>query len=509
MRDTHFDFLTRALDQTVSRRSTLGVLGIAASLLTLDAADARNRKHRRRRRRKSQRRRRRRNRSQVCKRAGNRSCDVSAVAPGQDLSKCNLANGPLVWASLAGGKANRANLSEAHLLGAELDGTDLSRACLAGASLRHASLRGANLDGADLSGADLCGADLRGARISSKQLASASVCCSTRLPDGSSAAPCPQGRTCCGDGCTDLSISNANCGACGNTCPSGQVCCEGTCVTPGVGQRCSTPDPLCIPPNQDLQEVIDQAEDNSTIYLCSGTWGLTETILISKNLTILGSLESFQPTSVLDGRNIFQVVGIRPTATVEFQNVSFINGLTDEGGGIFNQGYLTLYGCTLEQNLARLGGGIYNEGTLRVYRSSFSKNQARQSSDPFDPVYRGGALYNDEGTVVIETTTFTDNTANDESMDYGEGGAILNYYGQVTLGSGAILNNNHAEAWGGAIYNDGGKLAVQAGVSITTNAAGYSGGGIYADGGSSDITPGTVTGNNPDNCNGTLNTKCQ
>jgi len=34
----------------------------------------------------------------------------------------------------------------------------------------------------------------------------------------------------CGGFCVDLSSSDSNCGACGNSCPSGFVCCDGSCV---------------------------------------------------------------------------------------------------------------------------------------------------------------------------------------------------------------------------------------------------------------------------------------
>ena len=512
MRDLQFDLITRALSSSASRRGALGLLTSAAGLLAFDAADAREGKHRKRHKKRSKRSKRRKHgggsqSGSVCSRAGSRTCDPAQAGAGQDLRQCDLSSGALVWTGLSGSNATQADLTGAHLLGAQLEAMDLFEACLAEATLRNASLRGSTLKDADLSGADLCGADLRGTRVTEAQLASASVCCSTLRSDGSSAAPCSQGRTCCGDGCSDLTSSSANCGACGKTCAEDQVCCEGTCVVPGVGQRCSTPDPVCIPPSQDLQKVLDDAPANATIWLCSGTWELENTLLVSKDVTIIGSVDG--NSSILDGGGNIQVVGIRPKVTVEIEAVTITRGQADEGAGIFNQGYLTLYSCQVTKNSARLGGGLYNEGTVRVYYGAFANNDVLQGSDPFfDPDYRGGAIYNDEGTVDLYGAVFSDNTANEDLTDAGEGGAIFNYYGQVTLHSGTQLTNNHAEAWGGGIYNEGGKLTVEAGSSVTTNAAGYSGGGVYADGGASNIAAGTVTGNNPDNCYGSLTTNC-
>jgi hypothetical protein len=85
---------------------------------------------------------------------------LSKVAPGADLSGCELP-----WANLRG----------VNLRGADLSGANLSRADLSGADLSGADLFGANLSRADLTRADLTDADLREADISRTDFTKAKV----------------------------------------------------------------------------------------------------------------------------------------------------------------------------------------------------------------------------------------------------------------------------------------------------------------------------------------------
>jgi hypothetical protein len=55
-----------------------------------------------------------------------------------------------------------------------------------------------------------------------------------------------------------------------------------------------------------------------------------------------------------------------------------------DGGGIFNQGTLTINGSTFNDNSARNGGGIFTEGPLKVVGSTLSGNSAKGA---------GGGIY--------------------------------------------------------------------------------------------------------------------
>ncbi|MGA2617025.1 MAG: choice-of-anchor Q domain-containing protein [Thermoguttaceae bacterium] len=99
------------------------------------------------------------------------------------------------------------------------------------------------------------------------------------------------------------------------------------------------------------------------------------------------------------------------------------NAATQEGGGIYNAGAMTVYGCTISGNKAQFGGGLDNDG----------------------------------GTVTVNTATLAGNTA-----------------------TGPLSGSSTGQGAGGGLYNNG-VMTVSA--STISGNAGYQGGGIY--GGSS------------------------
>jgi predicted outer membrane repeat protein len=146
------------------------------------------------------------------------------------------------------------------------------------------------------------------------------------------------------------------------------------------------------------------------------------------------------------------------------------------GGAIANFGVLTVTNCAFSNNTAQssggaiynsfgatatiknsqfiadrvfdflnpaapLGGGIYNDGTLSVFSSTFTGNSAP----------KGGAIYNDtRGTLFVEQSTFASNFAD-------HGGAIVNvsaFGGTAALVAHSTFTGNSAFT-GGAIVNSG------------------------------------------------------
>ena len=88
------------------------------------------------------------------------------------------------------------------------------------------------------------------------------------------------------------------------------------------------------------------------------------------------------------------------------------------GGGILNFGTLTVSGCTVTGNdAASGGGGIANDfgGTLMISGSTVSNN----SSDTWYGIseYGGGGIYND-GTMTLSGSSVTQNSGGDIFNDY-------------------------------------------------------------------------------------------
>ena len=84
------------------------------------------------------------------------------------------------------------------------------------------------------------------------------------------------------------------------------------------------------------------------------------------------------------------------------------SGLDDDGGGIFNDGTLTVTNSTLSGNSAGWGGGIANvsSGTVTVKDSTLSGNSASEDG--------GGGIANINGTVTVKNSTLSDNSASED-----------------------------------------------------------------------------------------------
>jgi hypothetical protein len=109
-----------------------------------------------------------------------------------------------------------------------------------------------------------------------------------------------------------------------------------------------------------------------------------------------------------------------------------------EGGGILNDGTMTVSGSTLCGNSADLGGGIFSDGFPTTVRNcAFTDNSAT----------RGGGIYFGPIPRLLEVqgSTFSLNTASDS------GGGLYNL-GTATL-QGCSLSGNGAGSAGGGVFN--------------------------------------------------------
>jgi hypothetical protein len=239
-----------------------------------------------------------------------------------------------------------------------------------------------------------------------------------------------------------------HCGACGVACTGTDWCISRTC----------TPAPVCLPATEDLQAAIDAASPGATITLCPGTWVLTTTVSITKDLTLIGA-GTGRGRTILDGGGTVGVLHIPWGSTVRLQNLKITNGVFNEGGGIYNWGALTLVDVEISNNVATYGhgGGIYNrsealslEGGCRVMHNS--------------ALFRGGGIFNWDGVVTLSDTRVSGNVVLE-----GDGGGICNLFNTVTLKAGSQVTGNSAQN-GGGIHNED-TLILEAGSSVAGNTA--------------------------------------
>ncbi len=196
-----------------------------------------------------------------------------------------------------------------------------------------------------------------------------------------------------------------------------------TDTTSGTASNCTVQNlPGALPDaNCSLRDAIAAADAVSTATVTPtitfASWltgGRAATITLAngyldlaKNVKITGPGASLLNVSGNNASNVF---------TVESGVTASITGLTIEngkagfsGGGVSNQGTLTLSSCSVSNNSASEGGGIYNTGTLTISGCTLSGNSA---------IALGGFLVN-TGTATISTSTISGNTVPSTGDDAG------------------------------------------------------------------------------------------
>ena len=230
-----------------------------------------------------------------------------------------------------------------------------------------------------------------------------------------------------------------------------------------------------------LDAAISQANtdnDGDTItFNCGGSADipLTSTLTISGNMTIDGSGQ----TVTLDGQNQVQVLSVNSGVNFTLTALTIAHGSSIGGGGLVNQGTVTISNSTFTNNSVPSnagGGGLYNFGSLSISNSTVANNSGGD----------GGGLITSGGTVTISNSTFANNPATNG------GGALFNTGGTVTISNSTFANNKATNAGGGLDTPSGGTTSIS-NSTVANNSAG-AGGGIV-NGGTTSISNSTVANN--------------
>ena len=208
-----------------------------------------------------------------------------------------------------------------------------------------------------------------------------------------------------------------------------------------------------------LREAVLQAADSPEADAIGFAPALTGTITLSGNpINIVSELTITGPGAdqlAISGNNTTRVFKIFSFATAEISGLTIRNGrfAAGSGAGILNEGILTLSSSVVASNSAigfsgggiyvavdaRLnvidttvsgnsagfnGGGIQNDGSLTITRSTFSNNAARI----------GGGISSTSASFVIENSTVSGNSAS-------ESGGGLHFSGGGSLTSVTVTGN--------------------------------------------------------------------
>jgi CSLREA domain-containing protein len=217
---------------------------------------------------------------------------------------------------------------------------------------------------------------------------------------------------------------------------------------------------------------------------------------IADTLTLKGAGAA---TTFVDGGGehptaVDRVLRVQPNVTATISGITVQYGAKSAGGGIYNQGALTLSQVSVVKNTADIGGGIQNYGTLTLLDSLVAGNLAHIG---------GGGINNDTlGAIIVRRSAISDNLVDGENIAFiGQGGGIANdgqatiedsrlernalrgdftygagidqTGGQLTLRDSRVALNvsaGFAQAWGGGISNRDGTLTISRS-RIDSNAA--------------------------------------
>lgn len=271
-----------------------------------------------------------------------------------------------------------------------------------------------------------------------------------------------------------------------------------------------------------------------TILLPTGTYTLTsgsKLPFINSNITIIGveaettiiEASDCNPVDEDTCTHHHRVFDVFSAGYLTLEEVTVRHGFGSvegdgsiDGGGIRNQGNLTISKSIISDNKATYGGGIWNFGTgnVTLVDSTLSNNKATNSGGGIwsntdltlmntvvsdnDAASAGGGIFNSTGsTASVSGGTFSGNTANN-------GGGILNY-GILTIEASATFTENTSQTSGGGIFTGSSGAVTLSDSTLSANMAQSLGGGLYSSGGIVTIINSDLTGNSAMNGGGIAN----
>lgn len=269
-------------------------------------------------------------------------------------------------------------------------------------------------------------------------------------------------------------------------------------------------------PCQSITYAADQAAFGDTLYLAAGNY--PESVILDKSLIIQGKERE---ETILEGEQAGSPLQIGKGVDVTLNDLTITNGrgticTGDEracGGGIYNNGTLTVNRVDFTHNRADwAGGAIYNNHELTVNQSRFSHNDATSAGSIYNlghltvnesefsenKAARGGAIYNWEAEATLSGSTFRDNEA-------AYGGGIYNL-GVLKIEESKFHKNR--TTWGGGLYNSGGEVTIERSLFRENEATGHPysfGGGLYNSGGTLLVRESTIMSNTTTNSGGGIN----
>ena len=230
---------------------------------------------------------------------------------------------------------------------------------------------------------------------------------------------------------------------------------------------------------QAIADANSDPDRDEIVFDVTGVITLTSGALeISEDLTVSGPGAT---NLVVSGAGTSQVLRVTFwEVNARISGVTLENGFSpgNLGGAIMNGGEnMTVTDCILRNSTAGQGGGIYNSGPCNLTMTG-----CQITGNSTQDAIGGGGVYND-GFLTMTDCVVTDNVATEPAPGTGHGGGIYNNstgemeMTRCTVSGNQALGTDAASARGGGVYNRGLLEAVDS--TIESNVAAQKGGGIY------------------------------
>ena len=212
------------------------------------------------------------------------------------------------------------------------------------------------------------------------------------------------------------------------------------------------------PGDLSLREAIELTNATAgadTITFAPGLAGSTITLTLGE-LVITDNVELTGQQITLDAKGGSRVLWVQSGVAATIRNLSITGGNAADGGGVFNEGQVTVVNTTISGNTATgtYGGGIYSlHGAVTIENSTIADNTSNAHA---------GGIANLGGTLTVVNSTIADNTAKDF------GGGIVNWLDSTLNMTNSTIACNTADSDGDGIGQGGGIDGTGEGVNMTT-----------------------------------------
>ena len=223
---------------------------------------------------------------------------------------------------------------------------------------------------------------------------------------------------------------------------------EGGGGTGGVGVTCEGN--VCSCNEAGIRAAIAEGDGPFTFHCVGPTSVVTQAEIIIDNDVILDG----EGNLTVDGNEDHRVFSVPEGVNAELRGLTITHGFETSGGGVANDGTLTIRGCVISDNRAEAdydasGGGIQNAGQMTIIDTTVAENDVTHGT--------GGGISNwRSGTLMLVNSTVSHNGGGFDG-DGAVGGGIGNA-GELTIVNSTVSENwvsNFGSASGGGIYSSG------------------------------------------------------